>query len=63
MPPNLIPPCRPRAQPSLVRRKQGGAILERLVHHICGALGDWDTPDYVDEAVARIKAQVGTHAM
>jgi GMP synthase (glutamine-hydrolysing) len=35
----------------------------RLVHHICGALGDWDMPDYVDEAVERIKAQVGTHAM
>jgi GMP synthase (glutamine-hydrolysing) len=39
--------------------KQGGAILKRFVLDICGARADWNMPDYVGEAVARVRAQVG----
>jgi GMP synthase (glutamine-hydrolysing) len=39
---------------------QGQAILTRFVRDICGCAGDWQMPGYVDEAVARIRAQVGT---
>lgn len=38
---------------------QGSAILFRFVREICGCSGDWNMPDYVDEAVARIREQVG----
>ncbi len=40
--------------------RQGAAILSRFVRDICGCRGDWNMPDYVGEAVARIRAQVGT---
>ena len=39
---------------------QGQAILTRFVRDICGCRGDWNMPNYVDEAVARIRAQVGS---
>ncbi len=39
--------------------RQGGAILTRFVRDICGCRGDWNMPDYVGEAVERIRAQVG----
>jgi len=39
--------------------QQGGAILKRFVRDICGCRGDWNMPDYVSEAVARIRAMVG----
>jgi GMP synthase (glutamine-hydrolysing) len=38
---------------------QGQAILTRFVRDICGCAGDWQMPGYVDEAIARIRAQVG----
>jgi GMP synthase (glutamine-hydrolysing) len=38
---------------------QGKAILDRFVHEICGAGFDWKMPDYVDEAVGRIRSEVG----
>jgi len=40
--------------------RQGRAMLRRFVREICGAQGDWTMPGYIDEAVARIRAQVGT---
>ena len=40
--------------------RQGAAILTRFVRDICGCAGDWQMPSYVDEAVARIRAQVGS---
>ena len=39
--------------------RQGRAMLRRFVREICGAQGDWTMPGYIDEAVARIRAQVG----
>ena len=39
---------------------QGQAILTRFVRDICGCRGDWNMPDYVSEAVEKIRAQVGS---
>src|SRR5437868_9822310 len=45
--------------PEVTHTKQGKAIFSNFVHGICGLEGDWNMPDYVAEAVAKIKAQVG----
>ncbi|MBE2243040.1 MAG: glutamine-hydrolyzing GMP synthase [Burkholderiaceae bacterium] len=45
--------------PEVTHTKQGAALLTRFVRDICGARGDWVMGDYVSEAVARIRAQVG----
>ena len=39
--------------PEVTHTRQGGAILDRFVHEICGCGGDWNMPDYVAEAVAK----------
>ncbi len=46
--------------PEVTHTLQGTAMLDRFVHEICGCKGDWNMPDYVSEAVASIRAQVGT---
>ena len=46
--------------PEVTHTKQGKAILNRFVHDICGCGTDWNMPDYVTEAVARIRDQVGS---
>src|SRR5438132_2989363 len=45
--------------PEVTHTRQGTKILQRFVREICGCRGDWNMPDYVTEAVAKIKAQVG----
>ena len=45
--------------PEVTHTRQGKAILRRFVHEICGCAGDWDMPDFIDEAVASIRRQVG----
>ncbi|BCS33398.1 GMP synthase [glutamine-hydrolyzing] [Luteitalea sp. TBR-22] len=45
--------------PEVTHTLQGQAILTRFVRDICGARGDWRMGDYVSEAVARIREQVG----
>ncbi|MCL6645773.1 MAG: glutamine-hydrolyzing GMP synthase, partial [Dehalococcoidia bacterium] len=45
--------------PEVTHTLQGKAILERFVLEICGLSGDWNMPDYVEEAVGRIRSQVG----
>jgi GMP synthase (glutamine-hydrolysing) len=45
--------------PEVTHTKQGRRILERFVHDICGCGTDWNMPDYVGAAVARIRDQVG----
>ena len=44
--------------PEVTHSKQGRAILSRFVHGICGLQSDWNMPDYIPEAVARIREQV-----
>jgi len=46
--------------PEVTHTKQGKAIIERFVHVICGCGRDWNMPDYVNEAVERIRAEVGS---
>jgi GMP synthase (glutamine-hydrolysing) len=46
--------------PEVTHTRQGKAILNRFVHDICGCGQDWNMPDYVEEAVARIRAEVGS---
>ena len=37
----------------------GQAMPERFVRQICGCSGDWVMGDYIEEAIARIREQVG----
>ena len=46
--------------PEVNHTLQGAAILSRFVHQICGCKSDWNMPDYISEAVASIRSQVGT---
>jgi GMP synthase (glutamine-hydrolysing) len=45
--------------PEVTHTRQGAKLLERFVREICGCRGDWTMPDYVSEAIERIRAQVG----
>ena len=45
--------------PEVTHTLQGKAIIERFVHEICGLAGDWNMPDYIEEAVGRIRSEVG----
>ncbi len=45
--------------PEVTHTHQGKALLGRFVHDICGCGQDWNMPDYISEAVAKIRAQVG----
>lgn len=46
--------------PEVTHTTQGTALLSRFVNEICGCEGDWNMPDYVEEAVAGIRAKVGS---
>ncbi len=45
--------------PEVTHTQQGPAMLARFVRDICGCTGDWSMPNYIDEAVDRIREQVG----
>jgi GMP synthase (glutamine-hydrolysing) len=45
--------------PEVTHTLQGKALIERFILGICGLAGDWSMPGYVDEAVARIRRDVG----
>ena len=46
--------------PEVTHTLQGKAILERFVRVICGLDADWNMPNYIDEAVGRIRSSVGS---
>jgi GMP synthase (glutamine-hydrolysing) len=46
--------------PEVTHTVQGRALLERFVLGICGAKPDWVMRDHIEEAVAAIRAQVGS---
>ncbi|HEX4878541.1 MAG TPA: glutamine-hydrolyzing GMP synthase [Limnobacter sp.] len=46
--------------PEVTHTTKGSQIITRFVRDICGCKGDWSMPGFVDEAVARIRAQVGS---
>ena len=45
--------------PEVTHTHQGKAMLGRFVHDICGCGQDWNMPDYIGEAVEKIRSQVG----
>ncbi|HZM36889.1 MAG TPA: glutamine-hydrolyzing GMP synthase [Burkholderiales bacterium] len=44
--------------PEVTHTRQGTKLLHRFVREICGCRGDWNMPDYVSEAVRRIRDTV-----
>ncbi len=51
--------CGIQFHPEVHHTANGGEILRNFLYRICGARGDWRMADYLDEAVARVRAQVG----
>ncbi len=45
--------------PEVTHTPKGKAILSRFVYDICGLASDWNMPDYVEEAIDKIRSQVG----
>lgn len=45
--------------PEVTHTPQGEALLRRFVRDIAGCKGDWQMGSYIDEAVAKIREQVG----
>src|ERR1051325_2657874 len=45
--------------PEVVHTPRGAELLGSFLFGVCGAAGDWSMASFVDEAVARIRAQVG----
>jgi GMP synthase (glutamine-hydrolysing) len=45
--------------PEVTHTLKGARSYARFVHEICGCRGDWNMPNYVDEAIAKVRAQVG----
>jgi len=45
--------------PEVTHTRQGGAILDRFVHKICGCGNGWNMPDYLAEAVEEIRREIG----
>ncbi|HUY83950.1 MAG TPA: glutamine-hydrolyzing GMP synthase [Steroidobacteraceae bacterium] len=45
--------------PEVTHTLQGGEILRRFVHEIAGCEARWSTPSIIEDAIARVRAQVG----
>ena len=45
--------------PEVTHTLKGKEMIARFVHEICGCDRDWNMPDYVAEAIAKVRAQVG----
>jgi GMP synthase (glutamine-hydrolysing) len=46
--------------PEVTHTLQGKAILERFVRVVCGLDSDWTMPNFIEEAVGRIRSSVGS---
>ncbi|MBV1777263.1 glutamine-hydrolyzing GMP synthase [Burkholderiaceae bacterium DAT-1] len=46
--------------PEVTHTKRGTEMLHRFVLHVCGAQPSWTMPNYIDEAVKKIREQVGS---
>jgi len=46
--------------PEVVHTPRGAELLGNFLFGICGCAGDWSMASFVEEAVARIRAQVGS---
>ncbi|RFA29990.1 GMP synthase (glutamine-hydrolyzing) [Alkalilimnicola ehrlichii] len=45
--------------PEVTHTAQGARILSRFVHEICGCAGDWTAGNIIDDAIERVRQQVG----
>ncbi len=45
--------------PEVTHTRQGGRILERFVHQICGCAGLWTPGNIIEDSIRAIRAQVG----
>ncbi len=45
--------------PEVTHTLQGKALIARFVHDICGCGNDWNMPDYVEEAIGKVRSEVG----
>ena len=45
--------------PEVTHTLKGKEMIARFVHEICGCGNDWNMPDYVNEAIEKVRAQVG----
>jgi GMP synthase (glutamine-hydrolysing) len=45
--------------PEVTHTQKGKEMFARFVHEICGCGHDWNMPDYVNEAIEKVRAQVG----
>ncbi|MCK2087753.1 glutamine-hydrolyzing GMP synthase [Thauera aromatica] len=45
--------------PEVTHTIKGKEMIARFVHDICGCGYDWNMPDYIEEAVEKIREQVG----
>lgn len=46
--------------PEVTHTLQGKAIIARFVHDICGCDHDWTMPNFIEEAVGRVRSEVGS---
>jgi GMP synthase (glutamine-hydrolysing) len=46
--------------PEVAHTEHGGAILRNFLFRICGCRGDWSIHSFVEEAIERVRSQVGT---
>ena len=46
--------------PEVTHTLKGKEMFAHFVHEICGCGRDWNMPDYVNEAIEKVRAQVGT---
>ena len=46
--------------PEVTHTLQGGAMIQRFVHAICGCGHDWNMPNYVAEAIDKVRSAVGS---
>ncbi|MCX7897890.1 MAG: glutamine-hydrolyzing GMP synthase [Rhodocyclaceae bacterium] len=49
--------------PEVTHTLKGKEIIGRFVREICACRGDWTMPNYIEEAIAQIRAQVGNDAV
>ncbi len=47
--------------PEVTHTRDGRLLLKNFLYRICECRGDWKLENFVDEAVAKIRAQVGSH--
>ena len=45
--------------PEVTHTLKGREIIARFVHQICGCGSDWNMPNYVNEAIEKVRVQVG----